>query len=313
MAALGANLGIAATKLAAFLITGSASMLAETVHSAADSGNEVLLLVGRRRAGRRMTREHPFGFGRERYFYAFIVAVMLFTIGGVYSVYDGIHKIFHPEALTSPLIAFIVLGVAICLEGFSLRTAVSRSNAVRGTLGWGAFIRRAKAPELPVVLLEDTAALAGLTFALAGVTLAVVTGDGAWDGAGSLAIGALLCTVAAILAVETKSLLIGESANAEAERAIVAALEEGPEIERVIHLRTVHMGPESLLVGAKIAVRGDLTTAGIAAGINSAERRVREAVPIADVIYLEPDLYQAALADATDPAVRAARPRGEQP
>lgn len=313
MAALGANLGIAATKLIAFLITGSASMLAETVHSVADSGNEVLLLVGRRRSGRRETRQHPFGFGQERYFYGFIVAVMLFAVGGVYSVYDGVRKIIHPEQLTSPAVAFAVLGVAIVLESFSLRTAVSRSNDVRGKLGWGAFIRRAKAPELPVVLLEDTAALAGLGFALIGVTLAVVTGNGAWDGAGSLAIGVLLCCVAAVLAVEMKSLLIGESANPEAEREIVAALEDGPEVECVIHLRTVHIGPESLLVGAKIAVRRDLTTAEITAGINSAERRVREAVPAADVIYLEPDLYQPALADATDPAVRAARHPDERP
>ena len=313
MAALGANLGIAVTKLVAFLITGSASLLAETVHSVADSCNEVLLLVGRRRSGRQETRQHPFGFGQERYFYGFIVAVMLFAVGGVYSVYDGIKKIIHPEQLTSPAVAFAVLGVAIVLESFSLRTAVSRSNDVRGKLGWGAFIRRAKAPELPVVLLEDTAALAGLVFALIGVTLAVVTGNGAWDGAGSLAIGALLCCVAVVLAVEMKSLLIGESANAEAEGAIVAALEDGPEVECVIHLRTVHIGPESLLVGAKIAVRGELTAAEIAAAINSAERRVREVVPIADVIYLEPDLYRPALDDATDPAVRAARRPGDQP
>jgi len=313
LAALGANLGIAVTKLIAFVITGSASMLAETVHSVADSGNEVLLLVGRRRSGRRETRLHPFGFGRERYFYGFIVAVMLFAVGGIYSVYDGVKKIIHPEQLTTPAVAFAVLGVAIVLEGFSLRTAVSRSNDVRGKLGWPAFIRRAKAPELPVVLLEDTAALTGLLFALIGVTLAVVTGNGAWDGAGSLAIGALLCGVAAVLAVEMKSLLIGESASAEAERAIVAALENGPEVDCVIHLRTVHIGPESLLVGAKIAFRRDLTTAEIAAVINSAERRVREAVPIADVIYLEPDLYQPALDDGTDPAVRAARRPGEQP
>ncbi|MDR3035837.1 MAG: cation diffusion facilitator family transporter [Kitasatospora sp.] len=313
LAALAANLGIAVTKLIAFLITGSASLLAETVHSVADSGNEVLLLVGRRRSGRRETRLHPFGFGRERYFYGFIVAVMLFAVGGIYSVYDGVRKIIHPEQLTTPAVAFAVLGVAIVLEAFSLRTAVSRSNDVRGRLGWTAFIRRSKAPELPVVLLEDTAALTGLVFALIGVTLAVVTGDGAWDGAGSLAIGVLLCCVAGVLAVEMKSLLIGESASAEAERAIVAALESGPEIDCVIHLRTVHIGPESLLVGAKIAFRRNLTTAEISAAINSAERRVREAVPIAEVIYLEPDLYRPALDDASDPAVRAARLTDEQP
>jgi cation diffusion facilitator family transporter len=287
-------------------------MLAETVHSAADSCNEVLLLVGRRRARRRGTREHPFGFARERYFYGFVVAVMLFTVGGLFSVYDGISKILHPEPIKTPLVAFIVLAVSICLEGFSLRTAVSRAREARGRLSWGTFIRRAKAPELPVVLLEDSAALTGLTFALIGVTVAVVTGNGAWDGAGSLAIGVVLGFVAAVLAVEMKSLLIGESADPQTERAIVRALEDGPELECVIHLRTVHMGPEQLLVAAKIAVRGDQTAAELAAGINSAERRVRTAVPIAEVIYLEPDLYRPALEDITDPAVQAAR-RAEQP
>jgi len=282
-------------------------MLAETVHSAADSCNEILLLVGRNRARRRGTAEHPFGFARERYFYGFVVAVMLFSVGGLFSAYDGVHKILHPEPIKSPLVAFIVLGVSICLEAFSLRTAVSRSNKVRNGQSWSAFIRRAKAPELPVVLLEDTAALTGLALALIGVTLAVVTGDGAWDGAGSLAIGVLLGWVAAILAIEMKSLLIGESANAETERAVVAALEDGPEIQRVIHLRTVHLGPETLLVAAKIAVRGDQMAAELAAGINAAERRVRTAVPIAQLIYLEPDMYWPALADSSDPAVQAAR------
>jgi cation diffusion facilitator family transporter len=282
-------------------------MLAETVHSVADSCNEILLLVGRSRARRRGTAEHPFGFARERYFYGFVVAVMLFTVGGLFSFYDGVHKILHPSPVKTPLVAFIVLGVSICLEGFSLRTAVSRSNAVRRGLSWSAFIRRAKAPELPVVLLEDTAALTGLVLALIGVTVAVVTGNGAWDGAGSLAIGVLLGFVAVVLAIEMKSLLIGEAADAETQRAIVAALEDGPELECVIHLRTVHLGPEQLLVAAKVAVRADQTAAELAAGINTAERRVRSAVPIAELIYLEPDLYRPSMEDVTDPAVQAAR------
>jgi cation diffusion facilitator family transporter len=284
-------------------------MLAESVHSVADSGNQALLLLGRSRAMRAETEEHPFGFGRERYFYAFVVAVVLFTAGAVFSVYEGIHKITHPEPVESPGIAFVVLAIAIALESFSLRTAVRESNKVRGRHGWLAFIRRAKAPELPAVLLEDMAALAGLGFAAVGIGLAVITGNGMWDGAGSLAIGALLAVVAVILAVETKSLLIGESASAEVERAIVAALEAGGEVERVIHLRTMHMGPESLLVAAKIAVHGCDRADAVAAGIDAAERRVRGAVPIADMIYLEPDLYQSSRADATDPAVRAVRRR----
>jgi cation diffusion facilitator family transporter len=282
-------------------------MLAESVHSVADSANQALLLLGRRRAAQAQTEEHPFGFGRERYFYAFVVAVVLFTGGAVFSFYEGIHKITHPEPIQSPVVAFVVLAIAIVLESLSLRTAVRESNQVRGSGGWLAFIRRAKAPELPAVLLEDMAALTGLAFAAVGVGLAVITGNGVWDGAGSLAIGALLAVVAMILAVEMKSLLIGESASAEMERAIVAALEAGDEVVRVIHLRTLHMGPDSLLVAAKIAVRRADRADAVAAGIDAAERRVRAAVPIAEMIYLEPDLYQSSRADATDPAVRAVR------
>ena len=311
LAALGANLGIAVTKLAAFVITGSASMLAESVHSLADSGNQALLLLGRSRARRAQTEEHPFGFGRERYFYAFVVAVVLFTVGALFSLYEGVHKIISPEEIRQPAVAFAVLGIAMVLESFSLRTAVRESNEVRGQIGWTAFIRRAKAPELPAILLEDLAALTGLVFATAGVALATITGNGKWDGAGSLAIGVLLGVVAAVLAVEMKSLLIGESASAEVERAIVTALENGPEVRRVIHLRTLHIGPESLLVAAKIAISGADSAALVAAGIDAAERRVRTAVPIAETIYLEPDIYDAARADATDPAIRAVRRRNQ--
>jgi cation diffusion facilitator family transporter len=308
-AALAANLGIAVTKFIAFAITGSASMLAESVHSVADSGNQVLLLLGRNRASRARTEEHPFGYGRERYFYAFVVAVVLFTVGALFSIYEGIHKITHPAPVRDPAVAFVVLGIAIVLESFSLRTAVRESSEQREGHGWLAFIRRAKAPELPAILLEDVAALAGLFLAAVGVTLTVVTGSEFWDGLGSLAIGVLLGCVAVILAVEMKSLLIGESASADVERAIVTALEDGTEVERVIHLRTLHMGPESLLVAAKIAVRPCERAETVAAGIDAAERRVRAAVPIARMIYLEPDLYYAARADTTDPAIRAVRRR----
>src|SRR5215472_4417397 len=219
-AALAANLGIAATKFIAFAITGSASMLAESVHSVADSGNQILLLLGRNRANRARTEEHPFGYGRERYFYAFVVAVVLFTVGALFSIYEGIHKITHPEPVRDPVVAFVVLGVAAVLEGFSLRTAIRESSEERDGGGWLAFIRRAKAPELPAILLEDMAALAGLFLAAVGVGLAVITGKEFWDGLGSLAIGVLLACVAVILAQEMKSLLIGESASAEVERAI---------------------------------------------------------------------------------------------
>ncbi len=307
IAALAANLGIAATKFAAFAITGSASLLAESVHSVADSGNQLLLLIGRNRARREETEEHQFGFGAERYVYAFIVAVVLFVVGAIFSLYEGVHRIMHPEAVVSPAVAFAVLGVAIALEAFSFRTAVTESNLSRGQAGWRAFIRHAKAPELPAVLLEDFAALIGLGFAFCAVILTTVTGDGRWDGAGSLAIGVLLGAVAVVFAVEMKSLLIGESARPDVQRAIVAAIEDGPEIERLIHLRTLHVGPETLLVAAKIAVRHNDTAQSIAAGIDAAERRIRAAVPIAELIFLEPDLYQASRLDTDDPAVRAAR------
>jgi cation diffusion facilitator family transporter len=304
LAALAANVGIAITKLIAFLVTGSASMLAEFVHSLADCSDQVLLLIGRNRSERGETEEHPFGYGRERYFYGFIVSVVLFTVGGAYSVYDGIHKILRPEAITNPVVAFGVLAVAAVMEGFSLRTAIRESNQQRGRSGWGQFIRRTKVPDLIIVLLEDSAALTGLILAFAGVGLSELTGNGAWDGAGSVAIGVLLAVVAAVVAVETKSLLIGESASPEALQTIVKALEDGPELEQVIHMRTVHLAPDSLLVAAKVAVRGEQPAAEVVRGIDIAEGRVRAALPIAHVIYLEPDIYREERVDQTDPAIR---------
>ncbi|GII75402.1 transporter [Sphaerisporangium rufum] len=294
IAALAANLAIAVAKFVAFLFTGSSSMLAESVHSVADSGNQALLLLGDKRSKKRENPKHPFGYGRERYFYAFVVAVVLFTIGAVFSLYEGFEKIAHPHQVEAPIWAFGVLIFAIIAEGFSFRTAIKESKAIKGNNSWVSFIRRAKAPELPVVLLEDFGALLGLVFALFGVTMAVVTGNGVWDGVGTLMIGVLLAIIAVILAVETKSLLIGESAVPETERKIRAALEGAPEVSKVIHMRTLHLGPEELLVAAKIAVEHDDTAAEVARGIDEAERRIREAVPIARVIYLEPDLFREA-------------------
>jgi cation diffusion facilitator family transporter len=313
LAALGANLAIALTKFIAFAITGSASLLAEAVHSVADSGNQVLLLLGRHRAARDETEEHQFGFGAERYFYAFIVALVLFTVGALFSGYEGIERIVHPGKLDSPVVALAVLVIAIGLEGFSLRTGVRESNRSRGRARWRSFIRHAKAPELPAVLLEDVAALTGLGLALIGVVLAWLTGDDRWDGAGSLAIGVLLACVAVVLAVEMKSLLIGESASFDVQAAIVGAIEAGQDVERVIHLRTLHIGPETLLVAAKIGVRPGQTAASVVAGIDAAERRIRSVVPIAELIFLEPDIYQPGRADPADPAVKAARRRSRLP
>jgi cation diffusion facilitator family transporter len=291
VAALLANSGIAVSKFVAFAITGSASLFAEAIHSVADTGNQGLLLFGVRRSSRAADERHPFGHGSERYFYAFVVALVLFSVGSLFALYEGVDKLRNPHTIDSPVVAFVVLGVAIVLEGFSFRTAYVESAAVKPAgASWSQFIRTAKAPELPVVLLEDTAALVGLVFALAGVSLALATNEPRWDGVGSLAIGLLLGVVAFVLAVEMKSLLIGEAASTEHVRAIRAALLDGPEVTRVIHLRTLHLGPEELLVSAKIAVeRGDTAT-DIAQGIDAAEARVRAAVPIARLIYLEPDL-----------------------
>ncbi|QXJ22020.1 cation transporter [Actinomadura graeca] len=301
VAALAANLGIAASKFVAFAFTGSSSMLAESIHSVADSGNQGLLLLGRKRSERDRTPKHPFGYGRERYFYAFVVAVVLFTVGAAFSLYEGYHKISHPEDVKAPAWAFAVLIIAIVLEAFSFRTAIKESNTVRGDKSWWAFIRRAKAPELPVVLLEDLAALVGLFLALFGVTAAVVTGDGVWDGVGTVAIGLLLGAVATILAIETKSLLIGEGADPEQEERIIEALESVDEVDHVIHMRTEYLGPEELLIAAKIAVYHDDTAAEVARGIDAAEARIRARFPEAHLIYLEPALDEAVRKNARKP------------
>jgi cation diffusion facilitator family transporter len=307
IAALVVNLGIAIAKFVAFLFTGSASMLAESVHSVADTANELLLLLGGGRSRRERTELHPFGFGRERYFYAFVVAILLFTVGGLFSVYDGVHKILAPEEVRSPAVAFGVLALCAVLESFSLRTAIREANRERGRRGWRSFVHSTKSPELPVVLMEDLAALLGLAFAFLGVLLSEVTGDGVWDGAGSVAVGVLLGCAAFVVGFETKSLLIGESASAEMSAAIVRALEDGPEGFRVIHLRTSHVGPDSLLVAAKVAVPGSLPAANLVARIDAAEKRVRDAVPIAETIYLEPDIYTPAREDVTDPSIQVVR------
>jgi len=292
IAALSANLGIAVTKFIAFLFTGSSSMLAESVHSVADTGNQGLLLLGGRRAKRARDSAHPFGYGRERYFYAFIVSLVLFSAGGVFALFEGVSKVRRPHHVDDPWVAIGVLVVAMCLEAMSFRTARAESKRLKGNHSWVEFVRRTKNPELPVVLLEDAAALLGLLFALVGVGLAALSGNGRWDGVGTLAIGVLLVAVAVTLAIETKSLLIGESASAEIEKAINDALLAGPEVVRVIHLRTLHLSPEELLVAAKIAVDHDDSAVTVARGIDAAERRVRAAVAMQTVIYLEPDLYR---------------------
>ncbi|WP_433390265.1 cation diffusion facilitator family transporter [Micromonospora sp. KLBMP9576] len=292
VAALLANAGIAVTKFIAFLLTASSSMLAESIHSVADSGNQALLLLGGRRAKRAATPQHPFGYGRERYIYAFIVSIVLFSVGGLFALYEAYHKWSHKEGITSwHWVPVVVLVAAIVMETFSFRTAIKESNLVRGKQSWVKFVRRAKAPELPVVLLEDLGALVGLVFALFGVGMTLITGNGRWDALGTAMIGVLLVAIAIILAIETKSLLLGEGAESHEVAAIEKAVADGPEFERIIHMKTLYLGPEELMVAAKVGVPACESAEDLARGINAVEARIRAAVPTARVIYLEPDIY----------------------
>jgi cation diffusion facilitator family transporter len=290
LAALASNLGIAVSKFVAFLITGSSSMLAESIHSVADSGNQGLLLIGQRASLRPPDADHPFGHGRSRYIAGFLVGIVLFSVGGLFSVYEGVEKIRHPHHLDSPIVAFVVLGVAIVLEGLSFRTAMAEAAHSRGDASLWTFIRVVRAPELPVVLLEDFAALIGLVLAVAGVGLAELTDEPRWDGAGTLAIGLLLLTVAIVVAIETYSMLVGEAATPATVASIRAAIAGATDVTGVLDLRTLHLGPDELLVAAKISVAPELTVAGVADTINGAEACLRAAVPLARRVYLEPDI-----------------------
>jgi cation diffusion facilitator family transporter len=309
VAALLANLGIAVTKFVAFFLTGFSSMLAEAIHSVADSGNQGLLLLGGRRSRKEATEEHPFGYGRERYIYSFIVAIVLFSVGGLFALYEAYHKAHEVHAGHAEVsddwkrfVPIVVLGVAIVLESLSFRTAIRETSKIRGRASYAQFIRRAKQPELPVILLEDFAALVGLVVAFLGVSLTLITGNQYFDAAGTGLIGALLVIVAVILAVETKSLLLGESASVEAQRAILAALVATEGVDRVIHLKTMHLGPEELLVAVKVGVRSTDSAEDVAAAIDRAERAVRSAEPTASAIYIEPDIYRADYTPAERPS-----------
>jgi cation diffusion facilitator family transporter len=312
VAAFLANLGIALSKFVAFVITGSASMLAESIHSVADTGNQGLLFLGGKRSRKQPTAEHPFGFGSERYFWAFIVALVLFTLGSMFALFEGVEKLIDPHELDSPIWAFGVLGVAIVLEGLSLRTAHREAAPNRQGRSWWRFIRTTKSPELPVVLLEDTGALVGLLFALVGISLAEITGNPRWDALGSIGIGLLLGVIAVILAIEMKSLLIGESVTPGVEARIREAILDGAEAKRIIHLRTLHLGPDDVLLAAKLEFASD-DIPSLAHAIDTVEARVRASAPIVRLIYFEPDLYdvtrtsreEAPMTDSSDATVAA--------
>jgi cation diffusion facilitator family transporter len=300
LAAFIANMGIAATKFAGFLVTGSSSLLAESIHSVADSSNQGLLFLGGKRAQRPATELHPFGFGRSRYFWSFVVAIVLFSAGGLFALYEGWHKISHPEEIDSPAIAIAILVAAIGFESFALRTAVRHARPFRDDRGWLAYIRRSRSPELPVLLVEDSAALAGLSFALFGVVLATVTGEAVFDGLGTLAIGALLVAVGIFLAIEMQSLLLGEAAVPEQQTTIAATAAAVPGIGKVVHMRTQHLSPDDLLVALKVDFDPGMSAADAGEVINACEAEIRAAVPIATRIYVEP----AAASDAPAPADR---------
>ncbi|WP_297081610.1 cation diffusion facilitator family transporter [uncultured Demequina sp.] len=313
IAALSANLGIGVTKFLAWGLTGASSMLAEAIHSVADSGNQVLLLVGGKRARREADDTHPFGYSRNRYYYAFLVAVVLFTLGGLFALYEAWHKWQHPEPIESwQWVPIAVLLAAMAMEGASLRTAVRESNKVRGSVGWFSFIRRSRSPELPVVLLEDFGALVGLVFALFGVSMTLVTGNGLWDAAGTAMIGLLLVVIAVVLARETQSMLMGESVTPE-DLALIRGAFAASALTDVIHLRTMHLGPDDVLIAAKVGVAPGAGIEDLARHIDEAERLIRADVPAARLIFIEPDLRRIADATASAPQAPAAADTTEEP
>jgi cation diffusion facilitator family transporter len=288
-----ANLGIALAKFAGFLITQSAGLLAEAFHSLADTGNQALLLLGGKRARKAADRDHPFGYGRERYFWSFVVALVLFSMGGLFALYEGISKVRHPHEVENLPVAIGILLFAIVLETVSLRTAYKEASLHKGAdVTWARWLHKSKSPELPVVLLEDIGAEIGLFFALVGVLLAHFTDEPRWDAIGSIAIGILLVVIAIVLAIEMKGLLIGEAASEQDLDRIVATLEGTPGVRRLINLKTQHLGPDELLVGAKLEFEPELSAEQVAEAINDAETALRAAVPTARIIYLEPDVYR---------------------
>ncbi len=301
LAALMANMGIAIAKFVAWAFTGSAAMLAEAVHSVADTGNQALLFLGGRRAQKPPSREHPFGYGRERYFWAFVVALILFSMGSLFALYEGYHRLVDPHPITSPAWAIAVLTIGIGLEGFALRTAVRAAEQERGELGWWQFIRRARSPEIPVVLLEDVGAVIGLVVALVGVALTTFTGDARFDAMGSLAIGLLLGVIAIVLAREMKSLLIGEGARDAHIDHIRSTIRADREIVAIHDLRTLHLGPERLLVVARLELDAELGFGAVSAALDRVEAALRQTLPLVSDVYLEPQTA-AALRSRIEPA-----------
>jgi cation diffusion facilitator family transporter len=287
--ALFANLGIAAAKFIAAAVSGSSSMLSEGVHSLVDSGNQLLLLHGQARAKRAPDSRHPFGYGRELYFWAFVVAILIFAIGAGISVYQGWIHIHDPEPLRDPTINYIVLAVAFLLEGTSWAIAVREFDAGRGELGWWQAVRRSKDPAGFIVLFEDSAALAGLIIAAVGIWLSHATGDARIDGIASIAIGLILAAVAILLAREAKELLIGEAADPALIAAIRAIVEAHPEISAINHVRTIHTAPDSIFVAVSADFEDDLRMGHAETLIETIEGELKAASPLISSIYIRPE------------------------
>lgn len=286
--ALGANIGVAVAKLVGFLLTGSGAMLAEVAHSVADTGNQGVLLGGRRQAARSPDQEHPFGYGAARFLGGFLVAVVLFALGAAFSIGDGVLKLVRPHKLEDLALDVVILGVAIVFEAVSLRAAVKASRETRHGTGWFRFVRSTRVPELAVLLVEDSGALVGLAFAMTAVVLSALTGSTVFDAVGSLAVGAVLGVNSVVLGLEMSSLLVGETASSEELAAIRRALLDTPGMEHVVHLRAVHVGPEDLLVAAKVIFEAGLSAETAAVAVDDAEVAIRAAVPTASWIYIEP-------------------------
>lgn len=288
VAAMAANGAIATAKFVAAALTGSASMFSEGIHSVADTGNQGLLLWGGRDADQPADATFQYGRSRARYFWSFVVAIVLFLLGGVYALYEGYEKVAHPHEVENLGIAIGVLVFGIVVEGLSFRTAIRIARPLKGERGWFDFVRQTREPELSVVLLEDLGAMAGLTLALVAVSLAAITGDPVWDGIGTLSIGILLTVISILLTIEMRSLLLGEAATPKDEAAIEAAIRSTDGIDQLLHLRTQHLGPDDVLVSGKVVMHQGLDFDAVCDTINRAEAAVRDVVPAAHMIYLEP-------------------------
>jgi cation diffusion facilitator family transporter len=303
--ALAANFGIATAKFVAFLLTASSAMLAETIHSLADTGNQLLLLLGMKRASKPPDDRHEFGYKMESYFWSFIVAIMLFSLGGLFAIYEGVHKVHEikaalaagrPTEMENPAVAIAVLVVSVALEGWSWIAATRHVNELRGEQGLVGFIEDSKSTEIIVIWMEDTGALIGLAFALIGVGLALATGNPMWDVYSTFAIGVLLVVIAFFVARETKSLLIGEAATKESQDLIKKLVSETEGIESLMSMRSMQLGEDEFLVALKIQWRAGLPVEVVSRHTNDLESRIRAAVPRARYIFVEPDTFDPAKA-----------------